>query len=530
MSFSVAMGLIAWMVGGPVSAAETPSWPRIISNPATTLRELNAEEAAGPASEEIWISSGNPIEAVAEGSDAETPQAGPSSQPEGKPETPSPSNKHERPSLANTILRFRTSISPSPELTPLAEASAQADSEGSDEALFRTTSTPVNPAGSVFRPESRTHPGDIVPATQQAEQTALRVPSGPTAEPDGQRPLGAGSLFGDAQNGTAERELKVPSVVRSERPAGPESATERLTGPEGTFQPRPAIADTQPVTTARPGGVRHVTLRVRLAELNRSAARKWALMDFGFGRSQLLDSLLKAETGRGAIVLDSVDLDEIESELDTLRHRGVVQIRSQPTLVTASGRPAKFAASSGAGGSVAGSERQTSAAGGDLNTDVTLLPVVTDEDHVQLEVAYVPSGSPAEASHAAKPGSASRPSTTRLQMRAGQTVVIGGLRSDSTQGDQEEHQSAIERLLGIGKTSPKPTEFVVLVTPELVPTSAPHTTATRVRGIHDAARSDEPESWPTDRLAGRWSLSGLAAGLKKPAAAESGNRSEQPGR
>jgi len=223
-------------------------------------------------------------------------------------------------------------------------------------------------------------------------------------------------------------------------------------------------------------------LRVSIAELNRSAARRWPILDLSFTKPELLEALLKAESGNGAIVLENLNFDQLESELQALRQRDVLEIRSQPTLVTASGRPTRFVAGRGSGMPLTESGSPTSAATGDTPTEIIVLPVLTDGDRIQLEVAYRASGS----------GSVTVPKSTKVQMRAGQTVAIGGLKSEARENKPQQQGVSITRLLGIGKPEPKATEFVVLVTPELVPNTKVARPAPTVRESDLVSKSSHP--------------------------------------
>ncbi|MFH1920512.1 MAG: hypothetical protein ABIP48_11580 [Planctomycetota bacterium] len=219
-------------------------------------------------------------------------------------------------------------------------------------------------------------------------------------------------------------------------------------------------------------------------------------MDLSFTKPELLEPLLKAESGNGAIVLENLNFDQIESELQVLGQRDLVKIRSRPTLATASGRPTRFVADGGSGMPLKGSGSPTSTATGDMPTEIIVLPVVTDGDRIQLEVAYRASGS----------GSVTLPKSTKVQMRAGQTVVIGGLKSEPSENKPQQQGASITRLLGIGKPKPKATEFVVLVTPELVPNTKVARPAPTVRESDLVSKSNQPSLGRKNPLASLWGL------------------------
>jgi Flp pilus assembly protein, secretin CpaC len=94
-------------------------------------------------------------------------------------------------------------------------------------------------------------------------------------------------------------------------------------------------------------GVQQVALKVKIAELNRSAARKFGVdMDLNFvwedgliAIKQLLN--LASST---AVVSGTFDNERLQFGIHYLQQHGVMRILSEPTLVTLSGRPATFVA------------------------------------------------------------------------------------------------------------------------------------------------------------------------------------------
>ena len=222
-------------------------------------------------------------------------------------------------------------------------------------------------------------------------------------------------------------------------------------------------SDRSPVNVVRTKGIRQVVLRMKLAELDPSAAPKSSILDLALPKNKpLLRSLLKANDQ--PIVLDSLDRKQMESELDRLEARGAVHVRSEPTLVTASGRAARFMPTAGPSGTSSGDEPVA----------VTLLPVLADESRIQLKVMS---------------GNAH---TGIVRMRLGQTAVIDVSPADPFPPAPTSQLSSLGRILGIKEKAPSGRRLVVLVTPELTRPAARSGGSESVAG-HDAAGADDDE-------------------------------------
>ena len=115
------LSLVTWTLGIGQAVAETPLSPRIVQNPATTVRTLGPRQSSEPASEEIWISSDEGLPATDER--AKPREAGTEPAPQGPASVKAsrPSDSSEVSALATAILRFRT---PSPSQSAVATAVA----------------------------------------------------------------------------------------------------------------------------------------------------------------------------------------------------------------------------------------------------------------------------------------------------------------------------------------------------------------------------------------------------------------------
>jgi pilus assembly protein CpaC len=221
-------------------------------------------------------------------------------------------------------------------------------------------------------------------------------------------------------------------------------------------------------------GVQQVALKVKIAELNRSAARKFGVdMDLNFvwedgliAIKQLLN--LASST---AVVSGTFDNERLQFGIHYLQQHGVMRILSEPTLVTLSGRPATFVA----GGEFAVPTTVGVAGAAAVTTDfrafgaiITFLPVVLDKDLIRLEVAPEFSRINRENTVNGTPGLDTRAVTTTVELREGQTLAIAGLLEDSMNGDNASNIPLFGQIFGKRNMNRNETELIILVTPELI--------------------------------------------------------------
>ncbi|HUT92287.1 MAG TPA: hypothetical protein VMY37_22520 [Thermoguttaceae bacterium] len=265
--------------------------------------------------------------------------------------------------------------------------------------------------------------------------------------------------------------------------------------PSAPYQRESMRAQAGSADTPRTARAPQVILRVRVADLNRASARTWGLANLGFSpRPPLLRSLTEAEPGQGPILLDLQDNDELESQLQSLKQHGVLRIRSEPTLVTVSGRPAQFVTGSGSASAIPGPEVQPSVETGTLRTDVTLLPLVTDQGDILLEVTCSSSAPYFETDVGENAASGNRRRQMKVHMRAGQTLAVTGLGLETSQDDQGQHPNTLARVLGLGKPKGKQPETVMLVTPELVGSRPANQAATLARHTAPVSSENRPRA------------------------------------
>ena len=235
----------------------------------------------------------------------------------------------------------------------------------------------------------------------------------------------------------------------------------------------------QIINMLRVPGVQQVALKVKIADLNRSAARGFGidvsgtidLSDSINGSKLFLASLLNASATGGTALITQFDGDDINVGVRFLQERGVIKLLSEPTLVTLSGRPATFVA----GGEFAVPTIVGSVGLNAVTTDfrsfgaiISFLPTIVDKDRIRLQVAPEFSQLNRQLSVNNTPGLNVRAATTTVEMREGQTLAIAGLLEDSYSASTVGNLPGLAKLFGRRDTTRSETELIILVTPELV--------------------------------------------------------------
>ncbi|HZZ72307.1 MAG TPA: pilus assembly protein N-terminal domain-containing protein [Pirellulales bacterium] len=231
----------------------------------------------------------------------------------------------------------------------------------------------------------------------------------------------------------------------------------------------------QIVNMLRVPGIQQVALRVKIAELNRTAAREFGVdmdvkFDVGNG-SLLLQSMLNAASGGSASVLGHFNGDKVNFGIHFLEQHGVVRLLSEPTLVTMSGRPASFVA----GGEFAVPTTVGVSGAAAVTTEfrsfgaiISFLPTVLDKDRIRMEVAPEFSKVDRDLTVNNTPGLSTRAVTTTVEMREGQTLAIAGLLDDAMTYNSNSDFPFLSQLFGRRTGTRNETELMILVTPELV--------------------------------------------------------------
>ncbi len=221
-------------------------------------------------------------------------------------------------------------------------------------------------------------------------------------------------------------------------------------------------------------GEKQVMLKVRIAELKRSAVRELGA-DFNFDIKEFMfDSVL---AGGGNLMATGTFADgAFELVLNFLMTNGNAKILAEPNLVVLSGHPATFLA----GGEfpvptvvgVGGAEAATTFFKG-FGTQVAFTPTVLDKDRIRLHVAPTFSTLNADAAVNGIFGLDTRTVTTTVDLREGQVLAIAGLLQEQQRGDSAQVPylgdiPGLNVLLADRSITRDETELLILVSPELV--------------------------------------------------------------
>lgn len=233
-----------------------------------------------------------------------------------------------------------------------------------------------------------------------------------------------------------------------------------------------AIPGTQFINMLKVPGEHQVMLKVRIAELVRNSSRS-----LGVDISSVFDgNQLSSAISGGGNLTAILSEGDVQFLIRAIAGHGYGKILAEPTLVTISGKPARFLAGGefavpttvGIGGVGAAS---TTFRG--FGTELQFTPTVVDKDLVRLEVSPSFSTLNPDATVGGIPGLSRRSVDTTVDLREGQWLAIAGLIQDE-QGGQRTRvpflggMPVLGSLFGDQDTSRQETELVVLVSPELV--------------------------------------------------------------
>ena len=228
------------------------------------------------------------------------------------------------------------------------------------------------------------------------------------------------------------------------------------------------------INLLRVPGATQVMLKVRIAELKRSAARKMAadfdvkVGDFLFGSS--------LAGAANAIVSGTFGADSFEVVLEALEQYKVAKILAQPTLVTMSGQTATFISGGEFAVPTVVGISGASAATTDFRGYGTLLnftPTVLDKDRIRLQVNPQFSTLNQATSVNGIFGVDTRSASTTVELREGQVLAIAGLTQQQQAGDTTRlpglgNWPAVGTLLSRRNVTSAETELLVVISPEIV--------------------------------------------------------------
>lgn len=219
-----------------------------------------------------------------------------------------------------------------------------------------------------------------------------------------------------------------------------------------------------------------VQVRVRIAEVRRSMLRRW-----GMNINVLFNDARNVITsGLGAVpVLSGVfENGEISVLVDALNQNGSARVLEDATVVTMSGEPAAFLSGGEfavpttiLGGGAVGAAT-TSFRG--FGTSVIATPTVIDDDLIRMQI--IPELSSINSGNSVNGifGLNVRRVQTRVELREGQSIVIGGLFSRAERGENN-HIPLLGEIPAIGsllfnqkRVTEDEIELLIIVTPEIV--------------------------------------------------------------
>jgi pilus assembly protein CpaC len=227
------------------------------------------------------------------------------------------------------------------------------------------------------------------------------------------------------------------------------------------------------INLIRVPGEHQVMLKVRIAELKRSAVRRFgASIDAEVG-----DFIFGAGGAAGnAMISGTFSENSFKLSLEALEQHKVAKVLAEPNLVTISGRAATFIS----GGefavpTVVGVDgvRAASTSFKGYGTLLTFTPTVLDKDRIRLQVNPQFSTLNSATSVNGIFGMDTRSASTTVELREGQVLAIAGL-------TQSQQNGATSRLPGIGNipilgalgasnsASTDEVELLVIVSPEIV--------------------------------------------------------------
>ena len=220
-------------------------------------------------------------------------------------------------------------------------------------------------------------------------------------------------------------------------------------------------------------GEQQVMLKVRVAELSRSALRSIGFDMTGKIGSFTWTSLL----GTGGAFQAVLNTKDVNLALSAIATNGYSKILAEPNLVTMSGRPAMFMS----GGEFAvpivvgveGAAAATTNFRG-FGTMVYFTPTVIDKDRIRLQVMPTVSGiSASTPSVDGIPSLDTRTVMTTVDMREGQWLAIAGLIQDEQVGSKVRVPGLgdipiLDTLFSRKSIARDERELVILVSPELI--------------------------------------------------------------
>ncbi|MEX0727086.1 MAG: pilus assembly protein N-terminal domain-containing protein [Planctomycetaceae bacterium] len=254
-------------------------------------------------------------------------------------------------------------------------------------------------------------------------------------------------------------------------------------------------------------GEKQVMLKVRIAELKRSAARQLGVnFDFSVGDFAFASAMTP---GSNMLLRGIFDEDSFNLFLNAVATNGSAKILAEPNLVTLSGVPAYFIA----GGQfavptvvgVGGAQAATTSFKG-FGTQLAFTPTVLDKDRIRLQVN--PTFSTLNRGNSVNGifGLDTRAVSTTVDLREGQVFAIAGLIQEQQRGDLTRvpflGEIPVVKVLFQNKSITRDeTELLVLVSPELVHPMEPENAPTILPGM-EVTEPDDREFYVHGQIEG----------------------------
>jgi pilus assembly protein CpaC len=254
--------------------------------------------------------------------------------------------------------------------------------------------------------------------------------------------------------------------------------------PDGSTLPAATV-----ISLLKVPGEKQVLLKVRIAELQRSALRALGT-DFDLDVGDFFLQSVQA-AGGNILATGTFDDDSFNLVLRALATNGTAKILAEPNVVTLSGKPASFVSGGefavptvvGVGGAQAATTTFKS-----FGTQVQFLPTVLDKDRIRLQVTPTFSTLNPDNSVDGIFGLDTRTVSTTVDLREGQVLAIAGLLQEQQRGDLSRVPlvgdiPVVSTLFSDKSVSRDETELIVLVSPELVHPLDPERAPTLLPGM-----------------------------------------------
>jgi pilus assembly protein CpaC len=236
-------------------------------------------------------------------------------------------------------------------------------------------------------------------------------------------------------------------------------------------------------------GPRQVLLKVKIAEINRTALRQLGVNWQRITDGAVINSVIGNIGAPGSQLFGVFDEGNFSLYINALRTNSLAKILAEPNLVALDGQPARFLS----GGqfpypvpqsaSIPGGGTVITIQFADFGAILQFIPHILDNDSIRLDVSPVFSelnfAAGTSVNGTTVPGINQRSARTVVQIREGQTLAIAGLLQTRT-------NATTARVPGLGDLpivgpwfsrntiETLETELVVLVTPQIVEALEPN--------------------------------------------------------